>query len=77
VRWGGREDGERRRGEQRGSSPRGSTIDNNRSQESHLGQGEVEERWKRESKIAAREKKNERERGGGASMGGEGHQGRA
>jgi hypothetical protein len=45
----------RGRGEERRSSPRGSTIDDNCSPESHLGQGEVEER---EREVAAREKKN-------------------
>jgi hypothetical protein len=50
-----------RRGEERGSSPHGSMIGGNRSPESHLGQGEVEER---EREVAAWEKKM-RERGVG------------
>jgi hypothetical protein len=54
---------ERREG--RESSPRGSTIGDNRSPESHLGQGDMEER----------ERENERERGG--VHGGEGGQERA
>jgi hypothetical protein len=45
-RRGGRKEGEERTGEERGSSHWGSTIGDNRSPESHLGQGEVEERWK-------------------------------
>jgi hypothetical protein len=60
----GREKGNRERGEGRENSPRGSTIGGNRSPESHLGQGEVEER-----EVTAREGNNERERGEGTHMG--------
>jgi hypothetical protein len=68
----GRGEGKRERREENESSPRGSTIGGNRSPESNLGQGEVEER---EREVAARERKNERERGVGPRMGGRGARG--
>jgi hypothetical protein len=64
--------GKRERREGRGSSPQGSTIYGNRSPESHLGQGEVEER---EREVAAQEQTNEREGGGGAHGGERGARG--
>jgi hypothetical protein len=57
--------GKRERREERGSSPRGSTIGDNRSPGSNLGQGEVEER---EREVAARKRENEG-RGLGARLG--------
>jgi hypothetical protein len=62
ARGGGREEGEERIGEERGSLPRGSTIGGNRSLESHLGQGEVEER---EREVAVQEKKMREREGWG------------
>jgi hypothetical protein len=66
ARGGGKEEGEERRGDERGSSPRGLTICGNRSPESYLGQGEVEER---EREVVAREKKMRKRGGGGAWCG--------
>jgi hypothetical protein len=57
------------RGEERGSegsSPRGSTIGDNHSPESHLGQGEEEER---EQEVAAWEKKMRARRVGARAWG--------
>jgi hypothetical protein len=56
--------GKRERREERGSSPRGSTIGDNRSQESNLGQGEVERGGREGEGSCYARKENERERHG-------------